>query len=241
MPQVGGYNQQVIDTMNKLAQPGLTQQSDAARARAAAMGITLGSNANNDVERTIGNNWNDSALKSIVAGYTQGNTEYDQALRGRTEGYNENLGQSQNQTAQRTAAEKERTDSYQALLSGSTNLGATRDSLNPNSWAAKVPTSVAFAPTGIYGAAADTFSGQMAVENQATAQSNANRAANTGIANTLLNTAGQIGWGNIGNGISNLWNGAGNLFNSWNSSPYSNYTSYNTQGYTTGDNYDSGS
>lgn len=201
MPQVGGYNQQVIDTWNALAQPGLQKQSDAARARAAAMGITLGSNASNDVESNIGTAEATQRNQAILQGYTQGNTEFDQALRARQQGTTE----AQNK--------------YSALLQGSGALTAARQSLDPNSWATKVNPSANYTAPQLYGAALDTFSSNQANENAARAQSNADRSATTSAVNTGLNVAGQIGWGNI-------WGGAKDLWNSWGSAP--NYSTDNS-------------
>lgn len=216
MPQVGQYNQEVINAWNSLQQPGLNQQAAAARARAAAQGLTLGSAGLGSVERGIGSNWNDASNKAILAGYTQGNTEYDQALRGRSQRYTENLGQSTMANTIRQQALGERKDQYGAAMSGISNLNALKDNLNPNNWAGKVPTSAGYKPTGIYGAAADTFSANQANENQAQAQANANRSANMGMVNTALGAANQIGWGNIGSGAKDLWNWGNNAYDTWN-------------------------
>ena len=172
MPQVGQYNQQVIDAWQRLQQPELDRTATATRNRLAAQGLTQGSQISNTSESNINDAYGKARDNAILQGFQQGNTEYGQALAGRTQQYNENLGQSQNMTAQRTAAEKERTDAYQAALSGSTNLGATRDSLNPNSWAPKVSTSAVFQPLNAYGAAGDTLAANISNANIDQAKTN---------------------------------------------------------------------
>jgi hypothetical protein len=247
MPKVGQYNQEVINAWNALQNPGLQKSEDAARQRAAAMGITMGSNAWGDQERSLGNVRTDAGNKAILAGYSQGNTEFGQALDARKQGYTENLGEATLQNSMRGQELGERKDAYGAAISGNTSLTNTRNSLNPNEWNAKAPTSANYLPTQIYSAAGDTFSANQANENAAQAQSNANRSANTGLLNTALNTAGQIGWGNIGSAAGSIWNwgkdaynGWGNTQNgystvdNWDTSPYSGYNDYSGPTYTTG-------
>jgi len=199
MPQVGQYNQEVINSWNALQNPGLQKSEDAARARAAAMGLTMGSNAWNDQERSLGNTRIDAGNKAILAGYQQGNTEYDQALRARQQG----AGEIQNK--------------YSAALSGNTNLGGMRDSLDPNKWATKVPTGAAYIPQTIYGAAQDTFNAQRQNENADIAQRQQN--VNTGVG--AIQALGGIngitsGLGNLWGGAQNLWNWGSNAYDTWN-------------------------
>lgn len=96
MPQVGGYNQQAIDTMRALQAPQLQQQRNAAEAKLAAMGLNTGSGkAWENAQRAIGTNENQADMQAIMAGINQGNTEYQQALAGRTQGAQEILQQKQ--------------------------------------------------------------------------------------------------------------------------------------------------
>lgn len=193
MPQVGGYNQQVIDSWNALAKPSVDQASAAQRARAAAMGITLGSGASNDIERNIGTNEATQRNQAILQGYQQGNTEFGQALQARQQGATE----AQNK--------------YTAGIQGLGALTSTRQSLDPNSWATKVPASAAYVPQNIYGAALDTFSANQANENAAQAQSNANRSATTGaITGGLSALGGYKGLSSLG---SDIWSGGKSLWN----------------------------
>ena len=166
-----GAQQNVIDAWNALQQPGLDKEANAARARAAAMGITLGSNASNDVENTIGTN----AATSRNQGILKGVDAYNQLYQNQLAGYNANV-------------------------SGMSALTGVRDSLNPNKWAASVPASATYVPQTIYGAAMDTFNANKANENASQVASNAS-AANTanyvkaaaGLAGTAYNV-----WSNWG-------------------------------------------
>lgn len=204
MPQVGQYNQQVIDAWNALQQPGLDRSADASRARMAAMGLTQGSTINNNNERNIGNVQTDARNKAILAGYTQGNTEFDQALRARAQGTGEAK------------------DAYQAAISGSSALGSIRDSLNPNKWLGEDKTSAGYAPKNIYGAAMDTYNAQLANENSAIANRNSNINTGAGVVGALggLNGIGGL-LGGAGNALSNWWSGGTNYMgdsgNNWSS------------------------
>ena len=96
MPQVGGYNQQAIDTMRALQAPQLAQNRASQDARLAAMGLNTGSGrAWENAQRVIGTNENQADMQAIMAGINQGNTEYQQALAGRQQGANEILAQKQ--------------------------------------------------------------------------------------------------------------------------------------------------
>jgi hypothetical protein len=96
MPQVGGYNQQAIDTQRALQAPQLAQQRASQEAKLAAMGLNTGSGrAWENAQRAIGTNESTADLQAIMSGINQGNTEYSQALQGRQQGVNEILGQKQ--------------------------------------------------------------------------------------------------------------------------------------------------
>lgn len=97
MPEVGGYNQQVIDTMRQLQAPDLAQRRGAQDARLAAMGLGTGSGAAwESAQRSIGDTENRADLNAVLAGINQGNTQYSQALAGRGQRAGE-LGQTFNQ------------------------------------------------------------------------------------------------------------------------------------------------
>ena len=96
MPQVGGYNQQAIDTYRQLQAPQLAQNRAAQEAKLAAMGLNTGSGkAWENAQRAIGQQENQADLQAIQAGINQGNTEYGQAMQGRQQGANELLAQKQ--------------------------------------------------------------------------------------------------------------------------------------------------
>ena len=242
MPQVGHYNQQVINAWNALQQPGLQKQADASRQRLAAQGITNGSTISNNNEGIIGGNWNDASNKAILAGYQQGNTEYDQALRGRQQGYTENLGQSQLQNSERAQQFGERQSGYQAALSGLTGLTSTRNSLDPNAWNSKVPTSAAYIPQTIYGAAQDTFNANMMNENAATAAKQANQTTAVNAGRALLGNqgiGGLFGSGGVGGAASGLWNWGSNAYNGYTADNFFSAGDANNWGgnWTPGENY----
>ena len=253
MPQVGGYNQQVIDSWNALQAPGLQQAADASRQRLAAQGITNGSTISNMNEAGIGANATDASNKAILAGYTQGNTEYNQALAGRAQQYGENLGTSQLQNSERSQALGEDTASYNAALQGSSSLGATRSSLDPNQWMAKTPTSAAYIPQTIYGSAQDTFNANMMNQNSDRAQTQANTGSAVNALRALGGTGGiggiVSGLGSAATGVGNAWNWASGGVNSWLNAPsygtdYSNFGSNlaeNTGTWNTGSFYGGGS
>lgn len=137
-----GAQQNVIDAWNALQEPLLQKQANADRARAAAMGITLGSEANNDIERNIGTNAATSRNQGILQGVNAWNSLYDRQLAG----YNANTG-------------------AMGAMTG------VRDSLNPNKWMSSVPSAAAYTPQTIYGSAMDTFNAELANENKQAMQS----------------------------------------------------------------------
>lgn len=220
MPQVGQYNQQVIDAWNALQNPALDKAEASQRQRLAAQGITNGSSIMSQSDRTLGANRTDAGNKAILAGYQQGNTEYDQALKARGQRYTENLGQSQLQNSMRQQQFGERTTAYDAAMKGSASLQSTRAGLNVNDWASKVPTGAAYVPETIYGAAQDTFNANRQNENADIAKSqartdsaiNALRAA--GGVSGIGTAIGGIGsaLGSIGTGASNAWDWASNMW-----------------------------
>jgi len=193
MPQVGQYNQQVIDTWNALQAPGLAQGEQAARNRMAAMGgATVGSSPWATQERAFGNIRTDAGNKAILEGYKQGNTEFEQALKARSQG----------------AGELEH--GYEAARTGSAALGDIRAGLNPNKWNPTTPNSAAYLPQSIYGAAQDTFNAQQMNRNASIAEKEANQNAMI----NLLRTAGG------GQGIQGILSGAksagGDISGAWN-------------------------
>jgi len=208
MPQVGQYSQPVIDAWQRLQQPELDRTATATRNRLAAQGLTQGSQISNNAERGINDAYGSARDRAILAGYTQGNTEYDQALRGRAQGYTENLGKADLMNRERQQQFGERTGAFDRAMSGLTGLTGVRNSLNPNDWAAKSPTSAVFQPLNAYGAAGDTFSGNISNENIEAAR----RGQNISGASSLLGAAGGIGGaasglGSLFGGASNLWGG----------------------------------
>lgn len=199
MPTVGGYNTDVINAWNALQEPGLGKAEASQRARLAAQGITQGSNISNVSDRNLGSIRTDAGNKAILAGYQQGNTEFDQALRARAQG----------------TGEAER--SYAGAISGMGALGQTRESLDPNKWASKVPTGAAYIPQTIYGAAQDQFNAERQNENADIAKS---QATTDSYVNALRAAGGMQGIGSAVGAIapyagkawdwaSNYWGGGG--------------------------------
>jgi hypothetical protein len=96
MGQVGGFNQQATDLYNQLAQPGLDRQNDAARARAAAMGIPeFGSRAGTTMNQQIADATSRSGMMGAQAGINQGNTEFGQQNQLHSQGVSDILNQKQ--------------------------------------------------------------------------------------------------------------------------------------------------
>jgi hypothetical protein len=90
MPTVGGYNQEVMDTIRKLQAPELQRSRSAKEAQLAAMGLGTGSGMAWDTEQNnIGTNENDADLKAILGGYDQGNKEFAQGMGARQQGVSE--------------------------------------------------------------------------------------------------------------------------------------------------------
>jgi hypothetical protein len=196
MPQVGQYNQDVINSWNALQAPSLDAGDTAARSRAAAQGLTMGSDPWMDMTRAQGNIRTDAGNKAILAGYQQGNTEFNQALAARQQG----AGELQNR--------------FTGATSGMSALGNARDSLNPNKWSPNVPASAAYLPKTIYGAAQDTFNAQRQNENARLAASQGNTEAGVNILRALGGTQGLPG---IYAGAKNIYGDAKDLWGSWGS------------------------
>jgi hypothetical protein len=81
IPKVGGYNQQVIDTINALQQPGMDRARASKEAQLAAMGIGTGTgSAWNTEQGNLGDTENRARMNAILAGIQQGNTEFGQGM-----------------------------------------------------------------------------------------------------------------------------------------------------------------
>lgn len=209
-----GASQQVIDAMKGLQQPGLTQARDAERARLAAMGITLGSDASNNSERVLGGTQNDADLKAILAGTQEYGNVFNRQLAQRQQGVDENIKGSTLANALRQQHYNEQLGEYNADIAGMTALGSQRVKPEFASYAG----ATALPPANMYGAATDTFNAQLAAENAAQARSQARQQGNAGLLGagaSLLGGATGIG-GLLGQGIGLLGRGLGSIGDSWN-------------------------
>jgi hypothetical protein len=208
MPDSGfGASQQVIDAMKGLQQPGLNQARDAERARLAAMGITLGSDASNNSERVLGGTQNDADLKAILAGTQEYGNVFNRGLAARQQGVSEKVQSSNLATALRGAQGNERINMNAANLASMAGLAGAKESTRPTF--AGFSGATALPPSNQYGAAMDTYNAYLA-------QQNADRAASAGRTAGTASLVGQgiQGLGGIG-GIAGLagtaWNGVTNL------------------------------
>lgn len=200
MPDGGfGASQQVIDAMRALQQPGLTQSRDAERARLAAMGITLGSDASNNSERLLSNAESDAEMKAILAGTQEYGNVFNRQLAQRQQGIDENIKASNLATALRGNQFQERVGRYNADVAGIGALGSQRVDPKFASYATAAPT---VAPN-IYGAAGDAWSAANGLWDRQIAQNNASQARSAN------NTSGYLGL--LGQGISAM-GGLGNIF-----------------------------
>lgn len=87
MPTVGGYNQQVIDTINALNAPGLKQARDAKEAQLAAMGLgTASGQAWNNEQRNLNDAEERARMQATLEGINQGNTEFNQGMQTHQQG-----------------------------------------------------------------------------------------------------------------------------------------------------------
>lgn len=94
MPEVGGYNQQAIDTVRALQAPDLERRRASKEAQLAAMGMGTGSGqAWNTEQQNIGDVENRADLEAILAGIQQGNTMFGQGLQSREQAITEALRQ----------------------------------------------------------------------------------------------------------------------------------------------------
>lgn len=94
MPTVGGYNQQVIDTLRQLQSPELARSRSNKEAKLAAMGLGTGSGqAWNTEQGNISDAENRADLNAIMAGIEQGNTEFGQGMDLHQQGVSDILGE----------------------------------------------------------------------------------------------------------------------------------------------------
>lgn len=94
MPTVGQYSQQATDLFNQLAQPGLDRQTDAARARLAAMGGSeFGSQAGTNLNQQLADMVSRSNMMGAQAGIQQGNEMFNQGMNLHTTGVQDILGE----------------------------------------------------------------------------------------------------------------------------------------------------
>lgn len=204
-----GASQQVIDAMKQLQQPGLSQARDAERARLAAMGITLGSDASNNSERVLGGTQNDADLKAILAGTQEYGNVFNRQLAQRQQGVDENIKGSTLANAVRGQQMQERLGAYGANVAGMGALTGAKPKLDFASYAG----ATALPPANMYGAATDSFNAQLAAENAARAQSQARQQGNVGLAQAGLGMLGGVSGigGLLGSGMSALGNMWGNI------------------------------
>jgi hypothetical protein len=167
-----GASQQVIDAVKGLQQPGLDQNRDAERARLAAMGITMGSDASNSSERNLSNASSDADLKAILAGTQEYGNVFNRQLAQRQQGIDENVKGSNMATALRGSQLNERIgvqSSNMATINGLTG-GVSRVDPKFSTYS----TAASGGAPNLYGAAQDEFNAMMSLENAGNAAS-ANR------------------------------------------------------------------
>lgn len=101
MPTVGGYNQQVIDTMRALQAPQLDRARAAKEQQLAAMGMGTGSGtAWNTEQQNIGDRESRADMQAIMGGIDQGNKEFTQGMQAHQTGVNDILQQRQGNLGQ---------------------------------------------------------------------------------------------------------------------------------------------
>lgn len=87
MPEVGGYNQQAMDTIRALQAPQLERRRKAAEAAAAAKGIMdTGGSAYGGVQENLNTGENQADMEAIMGGLQQGNIEFGQGMQRHTVG-----------------------------------------------------------------------------------------------------------------------------------------------------------
>jgi len=101
MPAVGGYNQQVIDTLRQLQAPQLAKQRAAREAALTAQGVGTGTGEIwTGEQKNLGDIENTADLNSIMQGIGQGNVEYGQGMQGHQQGVSDILAQKNANLAQ---------------------------------------------------------------------------------------------------------------------------------------------
>lgn len=221
-----GASQQVIDAIKALQQPGLNQARDAERARLAAMGITLGSDASNNSERVLGGTQNDADLKAILAGTQEYGNVFNRQLAQRQQGVDENLKRSNLATALRNSQFQERVGQNASDIAGLSALGGARVDPKFASYAG----ATALPPPNMYGAATDLFNAQIAQENSQRANAQAVQQGHAGLVGAGVSALGGLSgiggllgqganllgsaWNGITNGLGGLFGGGGAGFDS---------------------------
>lgn len=208
-----GASQQVIDAMKGLQQPGLNQARDSERARLAAMGITLGSDASNNSERVLGGTQNDADLKAILAGTQEYGNVFNRQLAQRQQGVDENLKRSNLSNALRGQQFGERVGKNASDIAGMGALSGSRVDPKFASYAG----ATALPPPNMYGAGTDLFNAQIAQENSQRATSQARQQGGAGLLGAGMSALGGIKGigGLLGQGANLLgqgWNGITNMF-----------------------------
>lgn len=199
MPDAGyGATQSVIDATSRLQQPGLQQNEDSTRARMAAMGITLGSDASNTSERNLGNLRTDAGDKAILAGTTEAGNVFNRGMQARQQGIGENVQTSNLSNALRGAQMGEATGALGAIKSNQPTFGSYAGAT--------------IAPANDqYGALADGWKAAQYNYGQQTGLQNAAAASQ---ANQLSGGLGLLGSALTGmggiKGIANWWGGGNN-------------------------------
>lgn len=209
MPDGGfGASQQVIDAMKGLQQPGLTQARDAERARLAAMGITLGSDASNNSERQLAANQNDADMRAILAGTQEAGNVFNRQLQARQQGVAENAKSFDMAQALRGAQSNERLAYNTANLGNMQGLQSLRSSLNPQFQSFTGATSLA--PPNLYQAGLDTYNAQLAQQNADRANRSNEQQGYANLVGQGLNAVG--GLGGLVNGARAVWDWGSDLF-----------------------------
>jgi len=216
-----GASQQVIDAMRNLQQPGLDRNRDAERARLAAMGITLGSDASNSSERNLGNAASDAEMKAILAGTQEYGNVFNRQLAQRQQGVDENIKASNLATALRGSQFNERIGQNTSDIAGMTALGGQR--IDPK-FASYAPATPTVAPN-VYGAAADSWSAANNLWDRQISQANAGAASSANRQQGLLGLAG-AGIQAAG-GLGNIWDTVGDWFGGGASDPLGDFGSAN--------------
>lgn len=205
MPQGGfGADNDVISAIKALQQPGLDQARDAERARLAAMGITLGSDASNNSERNLANAQSDSDMKAILAGTQEYGNVFNRDLALRQQGINENSKTFDMANALRQYQTGENIARKSSDASAMSALGGAKSSTTPGFAGFTGATSLA--PANIYQAGLDTYNAQLAQQNADRAAGANNLAGYAQIGGQVLQGLGGVG--GIVNGARQAWDWA---------------------------------